>query len=192
MKKILFLLPLFFLSNSIIAQTFNFFKEEIIFEIDPVFFTVNGDYYFKNNSDQTIFPLISYPVRSNGIRKPFDTIMVYDNSDPSTALKLIIIDTVARFTIKLLPFSEKMIKVIYKQKHNGTDARYILLTTRSWNKPINEARYSVVVRRNIEINQFSISPDKSVDFGDTTVYYWRRKNFMPDKDFEMHFRVDGK
>jgi hypothetical protein len=100
-------------------------------------------------------------------------------------------DTLGRFMINLPPYAYKMIRVFYRQRHNGTAARYILLTTKNWNKPLEDARYSLVIRKNIVIDQFSIAPDRSVDFGDTTVYYWKRKNFMPERDFEVKFRITG-
>jgi hypothetical protein len=192
MRRILLLLPIFFITQTLFAQSFEFFKEEIVFEINPVFFIVNGDYYFRNTTSRAISPTISYPVRRADPGKPFDTIMVYDQADLANPLKLKIVDTVAIFTVHLPPNAEKMIKVTYRQRHNGTDARYILLTTRFWNKALEDVRYSVVVMKNITIKHFSIAPDKSIDFGDTTIYYWKRKNFMPEKDFEVQFKVTGK
>jgi hypothetical protein len=189
MRKILFLFTLFFVSQTVFSQVLDFFKEEIVFEIDSAFFTVNGDYYFRNNTGKVISPLISYPLRSNDSRPLFETVMVYDQAEPSTPLPLKIIDTAALFTLHLSPHSEKMIKVIYRQRHNGSVARYILLTTKFWNKPFENALYSLVVKKNIAVKQFPFPPDRSVDFGDATIYYWSRKNFMPEKDFEVKFNV---
>lgn len=191
MRKVLLSVTLLLIFQNLFSQDFDFFKEEIVFEIDSVFFTVNGDYYFRNNTGKDVSPLISYPVRSNDSRPPFDTIMVYDQSDPSTPVRVKIIDTAALFTIHLPPHAEKMIKVVYRQRHDGSGARYILLTTKLWNKAFEDARYSLVVRKSIVIQEFSFAPDRSVDFGDTTIYYWSRKNFMPEKDFEVRFKVSN-
>jgi len=189
MKRILSCLIFFTISGSLFCQSVDFFKEELVFGIDSVFFTVSGDYYFRNNTKEEIKEIISYPVRNTGNGLAFDTITVIDNSDPSHPLKVKIRDTIALFTLHFLPKSEKAIKVIYRQRHNGSDARYILLTTKYWKKSLEEARYSLVVRKNIRMKNFSIEPDKSEDFGETKVYYWKRTHFMPDKDFEMKFEI---
>ena len=189
MRKIFLLLSFLLLTQTLIAQSFDFYKEEISFGIDPVFFSVSGDYYFRNNTGRMLSPEITYPVRKSAPGKPFDTVMAYDVSGQALSLKMTITDTIALFKINLPPYAHKMIRVIYRQRHNGTEARYILLTTKKWNKSLEEARYSLVIRKNIIVDHFSIAPDRSVEFGDTTVYYWKRKNFMPDRDFEVKFRV---
>jgi hypothetical protein len=191
MRRIFLLLSVLLLTRTLVAQSFDFYKEEISFGIDTVFFSVSGDYYFRNNTGRTLSPEITYPVRRCTPGKPFDTVMAYDISGSGLPLKMTISDTLGRFMINLPPYAYKMIRVFYRQRHNGTAARYILLTTKNWNKPLEDARYSLVIRKNIVIDQFSIAPDRSVDFGDTTVYYWKRKNFMPERDFEVKFRITG-
>jgi hypothetical protein len=189
MRRLLLLVTFCFILHDLFAQQLSFFKEEIVFEIDSTFFTVNGDYYFRNASDQALSHTVTYPLRSNGSDRPFDTITVLEPTNPLIPVRTKISDTIARFRITLPPFSEKKMKVIYRQRHNGNLARYILLTTRLWNKPLENARYSLIVRKNIQVIEFSIAPDRSVNFGDTTVYYWERKNFMPEGDLEFRFKV---
>lgn len=91
--------------------------------------------------------------------------------------------------LHMLPHSVKTVKILYRQRHNGAEARYILLTTKLWDKPLETANYNLVVKKNIKVNQFSINPDSSVAFGETQVYYWKRENFMPTKDFEISFNL---
>jgi hypothetical protein len=175
--------------NYILGQKPEFFREEISFGIDSVFFSVNGDYYFRNTSDQTRNYVIAYPVRSNNTPKPIDTIMVFDQDYPAQLLQVEIRDTLATFAITLSPHSVKSIKVFYRQRHNQREARYILLTTNFWEKPFEKADYSLAVRKNIRIDDFSIKPDSRVDFGETEIFYWNRENFMPETDFEVKFTL---
>lgn len=178
-----------FSSAFLYTQKLEFFREDISFGIDSAFFTVNGDYYFRNSSDVYHSFVVVYPVRSNNTATPIDTIMVFDHGDMTHALKVDVKDTLATFVLKMLPHSVKMMKIIYRQRHNGHEARYILLTTKFWEKPFENASYNLVVNKNIKINDFSIMPDNSVDFGETMIYYWKREHFMPEKDFEFRFSL---
>ncbi|MEI6749499.1 MAG: hypothetical protein WCM93_10100 [Bacteroidota bacterium] len=189
--KMSFLLIVLHIAAFVHAQRIEFFREDISFGIDTTFFTVNGDYYFRNSSDNSHSIVIAYPVRSNGTLKPIDTIMVFDESDMAHALKVEVKDTVATFAVKIPPHSFKTLKIIYRQRHNGKEARYILLTTKFWDKPLEIANYNLVIQKNIRINDFSIKPDNSVDFGNTMIYYWKREQFMPAKDFEIKFNPKG-
>lgn len=187
--SLIFLLIFLGTDNLIWAQKPEFFREEISFGIDSVFFSVSGDYFFRNISDQPRQYIIAYPVRSNNTPKPIDTIMVFDQDNPAQLLKVEIRDTLVNFAITLLPHSVKTIKVFYRQRHNQREVRYILLTTRFWEKTFEKADYSLAVKKNIRIDDFSIKPDSKVDFGETEIYYWERENFMPEKDFEVKFTL---
>lgn len=173
----------------IIAQKPEFFREEISFGIDSLYFTVNGNYFFRNTSDETRKYIIAYPVRSNNTSKPIDTIMVFDTDNPAQLLKVGVRDTLATFEIVMSPHSVKNILVFYRQFHNKREVRYILLTTRLWDKPFEKADYNLTIRKDIRIDGFSIDPDSRIDFGETEVFYWKRENFMPDKDFEAKFTL---
>jgi hypothetical protein len=171
------------------AQRIEFFREDISFGIDTVFFSVNGDYYFRNSSDESRSFVIVYPVRSNGTAKPIDTIMVFDQADITHALKVDVKDTLVTFAINMPPHSVKTLKIIYLQRHKGNIVRYILLTTKFWDKPLEIANYNLIVKKNIQINDFSLKPDNSIYFGETVIYYWKREQFMPAMDFEIKFNV---
>ncbi len=187
--KLCFLLLVVDASLSAYAQKPEFFREEISFGIDSVFFTVNGDYYFRNNSNEYHSYVIVYPVRSNNTPRPIDTIMVFDRNDMAHPVRVHMKDTLVTFTLNMAPRSVKTIKIVYRQQHTGNEARYILLTTKFWQKPLESASYNLVVNKNVKIDKFSIVPDSAVDFGDTLIYYWKKEKFMPENDFEVRFSL---
>ncbi len=187
----LFFLLIFIGFNQLIqAQKPEFFREEISFGIDTLYFTVSGNYFFRNASDDKRKYIIAYPVRSNNTSKPVDTIMVFDAENPGQLMKVLVKDTLAIFEIVISPHSVKNIRVFYRQYHNKSEVRYILLTTRLWDKPFEQAEYNLTIRKNIKIDAFSINPDSRVDFGETEIFYWKRENFMPEKDFEVKFALE--
>jgi hypothetical protein len=179
------------LSSGLVAgQHIEFYKEELAFTIDSSCFLVAGDYYFRNPSNSPLSIKIFFPVSKTKGYKAIDTIFVYDISDPSKKIPVEMADTLASFQISFSPFSEKCIKIFYIQHHNGSRARYILTTTKSWKKPLMSAKYSLIIGKDISVSHFSISPDHSEDFGESMVYYWDRKQFMPDLDFIFDFLVE--
>jgi len=175
----------------VFSQQIDFYREEITFELDSLFFTVNGDYYFRNTSDNLLSPKVTFPIASSGSQRLLDTIMVFAQENLANPVPVTLKDTLARFTINLPPESERMFKVIYRQRHNGSAAKYILTSTNFWKKPIEDARYSLVVPHYIDITGFSIPPDSDTNFGDRRIYYWKKAQFMPDKEFILSFTIDN-
>ena len=178
---------LFLCPGFVVGQRIEFFKEELVFTLDSSFFSVNGDYFFRNPSNSPLNYKIFFPVSKTPGYKAIDTILVYDISEPNQPLIVGIKDSVASFSLSFVPFSEKCVRIFYKQHHNGSRARYILMTTQNWQKPIELGKYSLITRKNISILHFSILPDRSEDFGESRLYFWNKYQFMPDRDFVFDF-----
>jgi hypothetical protein len=178
---------LLLISDIVVGQRIEFFKEELVFTLDSSCFSVNGDYFFRNPSNSNLDTRIFFPVSKTPGYSAIDTILIYDVTKPDHPLMVEVKDSVASFSLSFLPFSEKCVKIYYKQHHNRSRARYILMTTQHWKKPLELAKYSLITDKNISISHFSIPPDKSEDFGETRLYYWNRQQFMPDKDFVFEF-----
>ena len=177
-------------SDFVVAQRIEFYKEELIFTLDSSCFSVNGDYFFRNPSNSNLNFRIFFPVSKTPGYSAIDTILIYDVTKPDQPLIVEIKDSVASFSLSFLPFSRKCVKIYYRQHHNGTTARYILLTTQIWQKPLESAKYSLITDKNIIISHFSIPPDQSEDFGEKILYYWSRQQFMPDRDFVFEFSAN--
>ena len=188
-KRLLISLFLVIVCSCVVGQRIDFFKEDLVFSIDSACFSVNGDYYFRNPSNSPLTVKVLFPVSRTAGYKTVDTIIVYDISKPANPVKTEVKDSIASFMISFLPFSEKCVKIYYKQHHDGSRAKYILLSTKMWQKPLNEASYTLITGRNLIVSGLSITPDKIEDFSESKVYYWKRKHFMPDRDFVFEFTV---
>lgn len=187
MKTIFACIVLVLTSLGLNAQRPEFFKEELEFGIDSVWFSVKGDYYFRNPSHTGIKPVIIFPVARVAGYKSIDTIFVLDTSDPAHQLVVTVQDTTAAFVIDLPAFSEKRIMIYYRQHHNGNEAKYILLSTKTWGKPLEKAVYHLLAEKKYQFSHFSLTPDNILDFDNVTIYSWERTNFMPDIDFVFRF-----
>ena len=171
------------------SQRLDFFREDLTFQIDSTYFTVSGQYYFRNNTSSQQRNLISYPLPRLTDGSLFDTIMVFSEENPATPLELHFQDTLVSFSIGVEPGSEKQITIFYSQRHNGNYAKYILTTTKYWGKPLQLAEFKLVVPEYINIKSCFEPPDKISVFDDTSIYRWTRRNFMPAKDFEIRFEI---
>jgi hypothetical protein len=186
-RRLLFLFLVLY-SGFAAGQRIGFFKEELVFTLDSISFSLNGDYYFRNPSASAVDYTIFYPVSRTPGYAAIDTIVVYDVSKPGQPLLVEIKDSIASFSLSFLPLEKKCVKIYYRQRHNGASARYILMTTHNWHQPLELAKYSLVTVKNTTVSHFSIPPDQSEDFGETRIFYWTRKQFMPETDFvfELH------
>jgi len=170
------------------AQQLEFPHEAINFTIDSTFFTVDGFYFFKNSSNTTVSRTISYPFPNGS--SVVDSSWVYDCS------KLICIPFIKRnndlhFSVTALPNNTPVVRIGYRERHDGKTAHYILTTTKYWNHPLLEASYSLTVPAYIAIISFSYTPDTTFKQGNNTLYLFHKKNFMPDKDFIVRFIINS-
>lgn len=188
MKRHLLLFCLLILTLAGKAQL-DFYGEELEFGIDSLYFSVKGNYYFRNQAGREIMPVIYFPFCKSKWEKPVDTMFVFDQSDPGHPFKVNINDTVANFSLILQPFSQKQVVIYYRQHHDGQRVCYILTSTRNWGKPLEFATYRLVTSNIIKIQKISMIPDKISDFGNMTIYSWEKKNFMPEDDFTVLFNI---
>ena len=83
---------------------------------------------------------------------------------------------------------EIQLLIAYRQKLPGNKAEYILESTASWRKPLEQADYQLIVPADLEITRFSIQPDTFMEAGEEMVYYWTKKNYMPQVNMIFEFR----
>ena len=64
---------------------------------------------------------------------------------------------------------------------------YILTTTQYWGKPLEVVTYELITPADIIITSFSYPPDNRQEIGDEIIYFWRKENFMPERDMIFTF-----
>jgi hypothetical protein len=180
------------LSLSAVSQSLEFFREDLVFTLDSNFFTVSGDYYFRNPGEQAGTFSIVYPVPYNGPGKSVDTIVVMDDESHNQFIPVTVHDTLCMFQVQVSAKGIKRLTISYRQKHKDNQACYILTTTRQWGKPLEQASYELVMPAYLEILESSYPPDSHSDFGDAVIFHWRKTDFMPDKDFLFRFSPAGR
>ena len=166
-------------------QNIDFFREDLKFRLSENYFEVNGDYYFRNNSLNPLTLKLKYPFPQDSLFGKIDSVSCFDLLDKSSTIN-IIKQEYMMFTISILANESKVYRITYRQQLLKNRALYILTTTQQWKKPFEQASYKLFVE-NMHIDSLTFIPDNVEVFKDSTKYYWKKKNFMPDRNFEVFF-----
>ena len=161
-------------------------------EVNDSIATVNGAFYFRNNSDREgYFPLAfpfyiddfcDYPhyievyLLDNDIKVPLDFSRIGDTDK-------------IRFGILLDPHQEIIWHLEYKQKIKSGRAVYILKSTAAWGESLEWATYKFIVPPNFSKLEIWPAPDTSYTEDSNTIYTCKKTNFMPEQDMEIKWEV---
>ena len=181
------IITLFFLLNSFaFGQRADFFQEDITFRLDGVYLNVEGYYWFSNHSDKIVNIDIFYPFPYH-CGEQIDSIQIYNISyGQETKFKKESKYGIS-FKMHLAAFDTVLFQIKYKQKLNADSAKYILKSTQSWGKPIKYTEYKLITPDSLFIKKFSYPPDKSYEFENVRIYYWKKENFLPIQDMVFYF-----
>ncbi|MCF8459077.1 MAG: hypothetical protein K9H62_24345 [Bacteroidales bacterium] len=175
-----------FLPTSLDAQNLNFFKESITFKIEKDHFFVNGEYFLKSpkSGNHTLF----YPFPVDDLYGEVDSVSIVDVGRQENLHPFNISTSGLFFSFIVDSLVETQLQISYRQKLLGHRAEYILITTQAWNKALEKVNYQLIVAPEISITDFSYPPDKTVNIGNETVYFWTKYNFMPQKNMVFNFQ----
>jgi hypothetical protein len=108
-----------------------------------------------------------------------------------TSQKILLYDKIKNsisFSLETSSLDSTLILIYYRQKIISDSVKYILTTTKFWGKPFESAEYKLIVDPSLEITRFSYEPDKEYLIDGKKIFYWKKENFMPDKDMVFHFK----
>ncbi len=186
MRKLIIIL-LFLPSHFSISQNLEFFREDLRFKLSDAYFYVDGDYYFRNKLDTSLKVRLKYPFPDEHLYGKVDSVFCINGASGSDCTGISINQKYMMFNMDLKPNEEQIVRIGYRQEINSNTALYILTTTQLWNKPFDMVNYTLTVER-YKIDSLSYVPDKVEMIDNTTIFYWHKKDFMPDKDFIIKFR----
>lgn len=190
MRKIIILFLIVFSFPEINSQKIEFFKEDINFKLTTKFFYVDGIYHFCNVSSDSIVANLYYPFPEGEFYGKVDSILII-NMDNLSPVKYK--DNKGEgifFKIAIDPYGIIKYNIKYVQELMGGRAEYILLSTQSWKKAFEVANYKLLVSKNIKIRSLSYQPDSVINESNNKVYYWNKRDFMPDKNLIIEFESE--
>jgi hypothetical protein len=172
-------------SRILSAQNASFYKEHITFKIEEGYFYVNGEYFLRSNNHSGNSIALFYPFPTDTIYSPVDSLLIYDANNSKEISNYNMKNTGVSFHLELDSLTTVFIS--YRQKLKGSQARYILTTTKQWGKPFEEVTYELIAPADLKISSFSYPPDNQQKIENNMIYYWRKVNFMPARDMIFTF-----
>jgi len=179
---IFFTAILFGAISNLKAQSGVLFLEEYIdFSLDSNYFSINGIYSFQNKNNRAVNQQIMFPFADKSTE--IDSIRVV-NLYSGEKIDFIRKDSFIYFAI-YLPVNDTVdVNIFYRQKTSAKN-KYIITSTQSWGEPLKTAIYTLTAEKNLKIKSFSYSPDAVKELENSTLYTWKKHNFMPKEDFEV-------
>jgi hypothetical protein len=157
------------------VEPVHFAREEVRLDVRPGTLEVSATYHFTCKSKQPVGAVMSYPF-------PLDSLNPYPDSVVIAGYSFERSDSAVRFTMHFRPGREDSFRAWYRQPLKGRSARYIVTSTRKWNRPIDVARFQVTVPASLGDVRLSYEADSVTRSGSATSYFFTRKGFFPDRD----------
>ena len=148
---------------------------------------ITADYRFINNSEDAYRGLIYYPFAVDS-ELPFpDTVSVM-NIGTELDIRFEQTSEGVRFPVRIAPMAALDFRVLYIQRTPASSFRYILKTTRQWNRPLSTADFYIHIPDQFELTNISLDPDSTIHNEGQTIIRISRQRFMPDTDLEIEWR----
>ena len=174
------------------GQQVEFYRENIVFLLSERSFIVNGDYYFRNNAHEQVKKLIYYPFGTFNSNESVDSVTVHNITANSIERILRMTPSGITFEAEIAGNDTVLYRVVYRQHIVSDSVRYILQTTKYWNKPLDRAEYTLVAESPVSVQTLSYPPDTLFQVRSMHIYRWWKEKFLPESDMIIHFRVEGK
>lgn len=177
MTRLLIVLCLLLPFHLAAQKSLQFIGEKIDFEVNSNVFSVNGVYYFLNQTDDILIQAITFP-----FSKESDSIIVKHvfNLNQLQMLEYKQSSHSIHFKIKSFPNDTLKINIAYSQK-TEVENIYILKSTQYWGKALNHVKYSLTVDKSVELRDVSLKPDTLIG----NIYYWEKEEFYPTEDLKV-------
>ena len=186
--KYILLIILFQISSFSFTQNLQFYQENLKFSITKTNFTVDGLYYFRNPTPDTIKQYMSYPFpQISGLGE----VISVEGTSLYPEMKAPVIVNVnqeaAKFRLMVYPFDTAVLRITYVQLIQDHKVEYILTSTKAWKEPLEKADFTLKLPIDFKIDSLSYDADSLLIKDGYLFYKFHFEDFMPDKNFSVNF-----
>lgn len=171
--------------SRMVGQELQFYREEIVFTIDSASARTDATYYFCNVGDKALQTSLLYPFPENTMNQ-IDSLLITETGSIA-AIPFRQAESGVFFPISLSPYGHSAYRVFYRQRLTEGHFRYILTSTSAWGRPLESACYELRMPLSLSVDSLSYRQDTTYILSDLRIYQWKRKVFLPDRDFEVFF-----
>lgn len=151
-------------------------------DVAPGVLEVRGNYHLASTAADPLVAVLFYPF-------PLDSTCVYPDSVEIAGRDFARSDSGVSFRMRFRPGAEDSFFAYYRQPLRAGSARYIVTSTRKWQRPIDRARFRVTVPAAFEDVKLSYRPDSVRRTDSTVTYVFSRHGFFPDRDVMVNWRA---
>ena len=172
-------------SLTVLSQDLQFYREDIVFKVSADHVITDATYQFCNLGEKDFKVPLFYPFPEN-TRELIDSIMIKDGK-ADTALPFREGRSGILFPISVKSYGQAAYRVYFQQKFIEKRFTYILTSTESWGRALEFANFELQVPAGISVDSLSYPPDSTFIKNDIQYFFWKKKDFMPERDFEVFF-----
>jgi hypothetical protein len=164
----------------------DFYRENIIINVEDSITEVEGYYYLFNNSvdDTKIVLAYPFPVNEN-LKFPY-VVSVFDKTHKNKISYRKRKKSIS-FPVSISALDSTIVLINYTQKCANKNFEYILTSTKYWGKPLELAEFTIEIDNNLKLISHSYEFDTTYQEKDKTYYYFKRENFFPDKNIYLRW-----
>jgi hypothetical protein len=167
------------------GQDLQFYREDILFNIDEKSAVTDAQYYFCNVGEKDMSVRLFYPFPKD-TKELTDSIRV-ENLKTKSAISFRAARSGIFFEIFVKAYGQEAYSVYFRQKLNDGHFKYILKSTESWGRSLEFANYELQMSSILIPDSFTYPPDTSFIQNNTQYFKWKKTDFMPEKDFDVFF-----
>lgn len=185
MKKQILVIFILIGSALLWSGDLQFFREDLRFTLTDSSFSVDGDYYFRNNSNKDLERILFYPFPQDSLYGEASEAFAFSQDSLDVLTKISAEGSF--FKVSLAGGEETYVRVGYTHQLLADKAEYILLTTRNWGVPFEVVNYSLQFPKELKIIDFSLLPDDLTEDDNNYYLSWYKEDFMPETNFIVKF-----
>jgi len=148
--------------------------------------TTDAQYHFCNVGGKEIKTTLFYPLPENTMEL-IDSLVIWDMKT-NEVIPYREGKSGVFFGINVDAYGQAAYRVFYQQWIKDKHFKYILTSTGTWGKALEFANFELQVPEYLKVDSLSYPPDTSFIQDNVQYYLWKKKDFMPDRDFEVRFR----
>jgi hypothetical protein len=189
MKKTFFIIILTVLQSyrlTVISQTLQFYREDIVFKMSENQVTTDAQYHFCNTGGKDIKTTLFYPLPDKTMEQ-IDSLVIW-NMKTNDVIPYREGKSGVFFGVSVIAYGQAAYRVYFSQWLVDKKFRYILTSTESWGRALEFANFELQVPVRLKIDSLSYPPDSTVIQNDMRYYFWKKKDFMPEEDFVLGFK----
>jgi hypothetical protein len=172
-------------SLTVLSQDLQFYREDIVFKVSADNVVTDATYNFCNLGEKDVKTPLFYPFPEK-TRELIDSIIITDLK-ADTILPFREGMSGVFFPVSVKAYGQAAYRVYFRQKLSENKFTYILTSTETWGRALEFANFELQVPAGITVDSLSYPPDSAFIKNDVQYFFWKKKDFLPKKDFEVFF-----